>query len=546
MSQEDNTETFKETFNVSLKDNLVAQPKKSSKMKYFIGIISSVIVLAVTATLLLGYFKFNWFKSEIYQLDANIVRQVNQANYFTETKKVNTKVALNDEGYQEEDFEVNTNFMVFLNERKPLKKDDYLNTATFILLKSKLISKEGEQDLPSFDLTNEEKIKEFEANPDGSKFPMALFSFFENGTIDQIRLPDTMDKYHAETIKELIEKVIPKLSRNKTEDNDNGLNIKTRTDRKKKTFIEEEKPKQYYSFRGSKYARSTERDFEEGKLTNIRSNSNIHLQSTPEEGEGEEEEKQFGPKDFYFNSKSDIVSTVVKEGQKEEASLLGKMIKKFNLITAEKLFEKFAEEEKEEEVPEEPRPEMRNLGYSISADQTFNIGKYNVLGQTVTVKYRVGVSGGKPFNEIIIGSKLGTTTIGNTGVSLKGSWSKTIVIFKFAFPAFPAISINAKAKGTISWSVSVTSGSGSSVKLSASLGGKITLGAEIKAGWDILLSYSAGVEGVIVNASGSASIANKKVTKNFTISAGKIYLYLDKSVLNKKKRVAEKTLYNGW
>ena len=67
--------------------------------------------------------------------------------------------------------------------------------------------------------------------------------------------------------------------------------------------------------------------------------------------------------------------------------------------------------------------EVRRLGAysSIPADQTFNVGKYNVLGQTVTVKYHVAVSKGNQINGIIIDSNIGKTTIGNTGVSLKGS-----------------------------------------------------------------------------------------------------------------------------
>ena len=65
--------------------------------------------------------------------------------------------------------------MVFLNERKQLEKGDYLNTASIVLLKSKMTSNEEEQNLPSLDLSDAEKIKEFETNPDGSKYPMALF-----------------------------------------------------------------------------------------------------------------------------------------------------------------------------------------------------------------------------------------------------------------------------------------------------------------------------------------------------------------------------------
>ena len=143
-------------------------------------------------------------------------------------------------------------------------------------------------------------------------------------------------------------------------------------------------------------------------------------------------------------------------------------------------------------------------------------------------------------------SKLGTTTIGNTGVSLQGSWSKSVKIFTFAFPAFPLVSLNAHISGTISWGVSVTSGSGSSVKLSASLDGTLSLGCEVKAGWDKIISFSGGVEGVIVSASGSATIQNGNVTKNFSISAGRIYVYLDRSILGRKKRIAEKTLFAGW
>ena len=63
---------------------------------------------------------------------------------------------------------------------------------------------------------------------------------------------------------------------------------------------------------------------------------------------------------------------------------------------------------------------------------------------------------------------------------------------------------------------------------------------------DFIASLSAGVEGVIVNASGSATIQNGSATKNFSISAGIIYVYLDRSFIGFKKRLAEKTLFNGW
>ena len=490
---------------------------------------------------------------------------MNQANFFSETKTIKTRIALEEGAYEEQNYEVNTDFMVYLKDRTQLKDNDYLNKAYLVILNSTMTSNEGEQELPSFDIYDKKKVGEFESFPDGSKFPISSFSFYENGTIVDIKFPEFTDEYNGQILKELVEKVIPKLSRNRTEDNANGLNIKTRTDRKKKTLIEEEKPQQYLSFKGSKFSRTVQRDFEDDKLTDIKSKSDIVLVSTPEE-----DEKVFGVKEFYFQSESNIILKEIKEGLIELGNILRRFNINFDLINNHDLLEiedpnlgqqsqintygliKQAKRRKgdqggDREGDGDEDNSERRLGYSISADQTFNIGKYNVLGQTVTVKYHVAVKNGKPINEIIIDSKLGTTTIGNTGVSLKGSWSKTIsAIFKFAFPAFPLVSINAKAKGTISWAVSVTSGSGSSVKLSASLGGKISLCCEVKAGWDAIVSFSGGVEGTIVNASGSATIQNKKVTKNFSISGGKIVIYLDRSVFKKKKRVAEKTLFNGW
>ena len=491
---------------------------------------------------------------------------MNQANFFSETKTIKTRIALEEGAYEEQNYEVNTDFTVYLKDKTQLKDNDYLNKASLVILNSTMTSNEGEQELPSFDIYDKKKVGEFESFPDGSKFPISSFSFYENGTIVDIKFPEFTDEYNGQILKELVEKVIPKLSRNRTEDNANGLNIKTRTDRKKKTLIEEEKPQQYLSFKGSKFSRTVQRDFEDDKLTDIKSKSDIVLVSTPEE-----DEKVFGVKEFYFQSESNIILKEIKEGLIELGNILRRFNINFDLINNHDLLEiedpnlgqqsqintygliKQAKRRKgdqggdgEGDEDEDEDDGERRLGYSISADQTFNIGKYNVLGQTVTVKYHVAVKNGKPINEIIIDSKLGTTTIGNTGVSLKGSWSKTITIFKFAFPAFPLVSINAKAKGTISWAVSVTSGSGSSVKLSASLGGTISLGCEVKAGWDAIVSFSGGVEGVIVSATGSATIENKKVTKNFSISGGKIVVYLDRDVFGKKKRVAEKTLFNGW
>ena len=67
----------------------VVETKSSNKIKYTIAIISSILVIAAIMTLLIGHFKFNWFKSDNYKIDAQINRSVYQANYFSEKKTLN-------------------------------------------------------------------------------------------------------------------------------------------------------------------------------------------------------------------------------------------------------------------------------------------------------------------------------------------------------------------------------------------------------------------------------------------------------------------------
>ena len=106
---------------------------------------------------------------------------------------------------------INTNFIVLLHEKTPAQNKGYIVTASLVVLDAKL---DGEE-LSSFDIFNEAKIKEFEKNPDGTKYPMAKFTFYEDGKIIDIKVPNTMDRYNAESVEALVESVIPKLTRNK-------------------------------------------------------------------------------------------------------------------------------------------------------------------------------------------------------------------------------------------------------------------------------------------------------------------------------------------
>ena len=294
-------------------ENEIVQSKSNKKVKIVVALASSLAIVAII-TLLVGHFKFNWFKNEVYNLDAKIDRNLYQANYFTEIKTLNTKIGFTNGLSEVQESTIYTNFMVLISD-----KTEFLNTAILVILDTKVKSKDKLKDLVSFDIFNEEKIKEVIANPDGSKYPFALFKFYENGTIDDIQLPKNMDSYNAQSIIELIEKVIPKLSRNRTEDISNGLKVNTKKGKKKNTIVESQSPKELLGFRGSKFVKSIERDIENNELKKISSNLTINLETKLEE-----DQSSLGYQDFIYDQKSKIISTSSIE-EKEKAQLLLKI-----------------------------------------------------------------------------------------------------------------------------------------------------------------------------------------------------------------------------
>ena len=538
MEKYEDENSIKETFNVSLKESEILPQKKSHKLAIALSITTAIALIAATV-LLVGYFKFNWFKNEMYKIDANISRNVYQVNYFSETKTAKTKYSFTSGETEEKENVINTNFIVLLHEKTPTE-NGFIVTASLVILDAKL---DGEE-LSSFDIFNEAKIKEFEKNPDGTKYPMAKFTFYEDGKIIDIKVPNTMDRYNAESVEALIESIIPKLTRNRTEDEDNGLDIQTRTEKKKKTYTEETKPKQYLDFHGSIYSKKVTRSLENDQLTDVNSNSNIYLQSNPDEGED-----IFAFRDFNFNIDSNIISTKVDLEQKDLSKLVQKLSEKFTFVKSGDLIQSYIDkekiEDKVEEIEVEPTPEnLRRLGFSIKADKTFDIKSFTVLGQTIKIKYRVAVIDGNAINELIISSNLGTFKFGNTGISYthKKTYSYTVTIFTFTFPNFPAVSVGILATGSLTYQISWASGSA----LTASLTGTLSATAQIKAGWDSIASLTAGASGVIASASGSATIKSGSVTKSFSFNYGKITCFISGKLFGKEILRRDFTVFEGW
>ena len=156
----------------------------------------------------------------------------------------------------------------------------------------------------------------------------------------------------------------------------------------------------------------------------------------------------------------------------------------------------------------------------MTASKTFNLATLKFLGQTITIKYVVNVTPNKAIHKIVISSNLGFFEFGNTGCSmlLSRTYPYDSYIFKFIVPNFPLISVGCYVKGYLSWMLSFQAGPGVPASLFAMLAGNLKLGAEVKAGWDVIASITAYAEGTVVDAAGSVTITEGQVQKAPTFS----------------------------
>lgn len=539
-----------EVLNNDYVENEVIQPKNTKKIKIAIALVASLTIIA-SAILLVGYCKFNWFKSEIYNIDAKISRNAYQANYFSETKTINTRIGFTSGITQDNEQKIYTNFMVMQKDRKELKNNDFLNTATLVILDTKLENKNELKEINSFNIYNEENIKEFESNPDGAKYPMAVFSFYENGTIADILLPNNMDNYNAQTIIELIGSVVPKLTRNRTEDISNGLEINTLKRNKKKVFVESISPREIPDFKGSRFVKSIEREIDNEQLTKIKTQANLELKT-----ELEENENSFGLKDFKYETKSEIVSTGLKE-EKGTAELINKFIEHYTLIKSQDLLEYLAKNKKDQiigryEITEEQLKSDNNLRNLISfdnfnGDATILVTTFNVLNCDIKIQIRYGAKNGEAFGEIIFTANQGKVSFGSNGITASTTiktWKGEVPVFTFDFPPMPIIGLSLIAGGSVKIQGSISS---EKEQLELSITGSLYAKVEIKAGWDKVASVAAGAKGTIISSSFKGAInLSGDLSTSGSLSAGDITIYVNGKTLGLEVFSYEWKVFDGW
>ena len=113
----------------------------------------------------MGHYKYNLFSSETYQV-ASIKRELYSAEYFTETKSIKTKMTFSQGDAPEEKEQIlETDFVVMITDKKETENKDILNTATLIPLASTVKAEGKEAIADSFNIFDENIVKEFEGLP---------------------------------------------------------------------------------------------------------------------------------------------------------------------------------------------------------------------------------------------------------------------------------------------------------------------------------------------------------------------------------------------
>ena len=400
------------------------RPKKKKCLKIAAIIISIVVVLTVVFILIAKY-KYNFFKDEIYKV-AEIKRDPDTTEYFIETKTMSSKLAYNTGESRESEQIIDSKFVVMIMDRQNLENDDYLNTAGLIILESKIQMEGKEAELDSLNIFDDEVMKEFEENPENKNYPMAIFHFYKNGTLKDIKVPANT-KDDIQNMVDLIKKVAPKLTRNRTEDENNGIKITTKETDKIKSFNEIELQKEYVdkytnsSIKGSKITNKIERDIEDEKLTEVRSDTNLYFET---EKKKDDTYLDLGLENLKFDVSSKIISYEMKEN-KNDKDLIKYVINKQSFIDSEELLKSILEKEKEEQkklIMEEgnynntleEKSQLRHLGI---LDGNFNykwkIFECNVLGVEIKATYYLNLTNGKVKNTLTFQAGSIVIPIGN-------------------------------------------------------------------------------------------------------------------------------------
>ena len=519
--------------------------KTMNKVKIF-ALVSAGIVI-ITTVFLVGYFQFGWFQKPQDNIIANTYHP-NQVLLFNEYKTISTEVST-ESGKEVVDQDIKTDFMVVINSKTKLNyfgEIDNLYNATLVILKTK----SNDQIVGGLNLTEDEEAEKFFNNPENDGHPMAKFAFYENGTLVDIYLSNDTNQFYASSMVDLIEHIIPKIS--KKVFNQENKDVEYKFDEEENTLHEKHFGKEFVdkyskiSFKGSQINKKITRMINNNTINQITSESELNLVS--DKDKDKENFLNLGLDGYTIKINTDL-NIVENKDDKELIKKIEKMSKEFGFEESQKMLEELAKnemrdllnlvneaEKKEGDNEKENENELRRLGGA--ATQSYDITNVEILGKRVYFKYVVSYENNRAqhYLDASVGGntvRLSTSTMTFSG-GVRGSISAPICTIPFTL-GIPLV-FKLIAKGDYNNNFSFKSNyrkNGNVITVSGTLNAYLdgSLSSSAK-----FISLNVGVEGRIININGSKTcdVVSRAFSGVLTATTGPVKLYVNVKLANNK------------
>jgi hypothetical protein len=200
-----------------------------------------------------------------------------------------------------------------------------------------LKTKSNDQIVGGLNLTEDEEAEKFFNNPENDGHPMAKFAFYENGTLVDIYLSNDTNQFYASSMVDLIEHIIPKIS--KKVFNQENKDVEYKFDEEENTLHEKHFGKEFVdkyskiSFKGSQINKKITRMINNNTINQITSESELNLVS--DKDKDKENFLNIGLDGYTIKINSDL-NIVENKDDKKLIKKIEKMSKEFNFEESQK------------------------------------------------------------------------------------------------------------------------------------------------------------------------------------------------------------------
>ena len=523
-----------ESINENIIEEELIQEKKKVNKKLVIGLaIAGLIAIFVLTTLLVGYFKFEWFQKKQNNVIQNTYHK-GQVLLFNEVKTLTTEMKTIDKNKVVE-HTFKTDFLVMINSKKKLKyfgEIDNLYNATLVILKMDTTDKE----VGGLNLLDEKELENIAKNPEQFEHPIAKFAFYENGTLVDIYIAKDTNRFYASSMIDLIEEIIPRISKKLYNKEQNGVEFSFNEESNE--LVEDHKDKEFtdkYSkigFKGSKINKKITRKVSKDAINQVTIETELNLNS--DKPENDENFYDIGLNGYTFKINSDL-NMVENKDDRELIDKIQLIIEKLDYEESQQLLERFAEKEMEElknlveeaenskENDETDNKQLRNL-----FEKPFTLTTIDVLGKKVTFSIVTSFQSGSASFSLQAkcdGSTFKLSSQGFTGTyTKKDKASFTLITVPFSVGPVP---LKFTLKAITGYEVKATftiNSSQSTIKLSGSVYGSLDGSVTFDA---LVISASLGIDARLLTLT-LTKIGNLKtgsVTGSTSATIGPVTIY---------------------